>query len=145
MLTAQQVKDKARDLGFDLCGIAPVDSFPELDFLKEWLDKGYAGDMAWMARSASRRADVRQVVSDARCVIVTGTVSSGASLQGQAKISRYAWGDDYHDVLKKRLDALLAWMHEANEERRQGVPADAAPFAAASYVDTGPVPERVYA
>src|SRR6185436_2585323 len=52
-----------------------------------------------------------------------------------ARISRYAWGDDYHDVLKKRLDALLAWMRTASSES----------FAACAYVDTGPVQERVYA
>ena len=74
MLTSSSIKDQARDLGFDLCGIAPAESFPELSFLREWLDRGYAGDMGWMARSADRRADVRHVVPGARSVIVTGTL-----------------------------------------------------------------------
>ena len=54
---------------------------------------------------------------------------------GRAQIARYAWGDDYHDVIGARLDALLAWMREQSPE----------PFDARAYVDTGPVQERVYA
>src|SRR5687767_2465968 len=141
MVDAASLKEKAVSLGFDLCGIAPVDEFPELSFLQEWLAKGYAGEMAWMARTAERRADVRQVVAGARSVIVTGTLYntdrpySDALPLDAARISRYAWGDDYHDVLGGRLEALLAWMREASPER----------FDARAYVDTGPVQERVYA
>jgi epoxyqueuosine reductase len=141
VLTPQTIREKARELGFDLCGIAAADSHPELAFLKEWLARGYAADMAWMGRSAERRADVREVVPGARSVIVTGTLYntdrpySGELAADRAAISRYAWGDDYHDVLKRRLEALLAWM-------RQESPAA---FEARSYVDTGPVQERVYA
>ena len=54
--------------------MAPVDDFPELAFLREWLDRGYAGEMAWMARTADRRRDVRAVLPQARSVIVTGTL-----------------------------------------------------------------------
>lgn len=141
MITAATIKKKASDLGFDLCGIAPVDSFSELSFLHEWLDRGYAGEMAWMRRSADRRADVRHVLPEAQSVIVTGTLYntdrpySDDLPEDVARISRYAWGDDYHDVLKKRLDALLAWMRQESEQ----------PFEARGYVDTGPVQERVYA
>jgi len=71
MLTAAQIKAKSIELGFDLCGIAPADSFPELEFLDEWLARGYAGDMSYLSRSAERRADVRAVVPGARSVIVT--------------------------------------------------------------------------
>ena len=141
MIPTSRIKAKARELGFDLCGVAPADSFPELSFLQEWLDRGYAGSMAWMARNADRRADVRAVVPGARSVIATGTIYntdrpySQELPPGVARISRYAWGDDYHDVLKARLDALLAWMRTESAEA----------FAAAAYVDTGPVQERVYA
>jgi epoxyqueuosine reductase len=141
VLTASSIKAKALELGFDLCGVAAADSFPELAFLREWLDRGYAGEMAYMARSADRRADVRAVVPGARSVIVTGaiynTVSPYASAPADdvALISRYAWGDDYHDVLKTRLDTLVAWMRRESPE----------PFDARAYVDTGPVQERVYA
>src|SRR5690349_15456535 len=74
MLTAERIKARALELGFDLCGIAPADSFPELTFLQEWIAKGYAGDMAYMSRSADRRADVRNVVPGARSVVVMGTI-----------------------------------------------------------------------
>ena len=139
VLTAYAVKSKAQELGFDLCGIAPADNFPELTFLDDWLARGYAGEMAWMPRSADRRADVRNVVPGARSVIVTATIYSTASASTddatRASIARYARGDDYHDVLKRRLDALVVWMRSASPE----------PFDARAYVDTGPVQERVYA
>jgi epoxyqueuosine reductase len=155
MLTAERIKAKARELGFDLCGIAPADNFPELAYLEEWLARGYAGDMAYMSRSAARRADVRNVVPGARSVIVTGTIynTKMGSDPGDgptqplesphhrgltpsvAAIARYALGDDYHDVLKTRLDSLSAWMRTESP----------APFDARAYVDTGPVQERVYA
>ena len=153
MLTAERIKARARELGFDLCGIAPADNFPELAYLEEWLARGYAGEMAYMSRSADRRADVRNVVPGARSVIVTGTIyntgsepadkptqpSESPHHQGltpdRANLARYALGDDYHDVLKRRLDALLAWMRAEAPE----------PFDARAYVDTGPVQERVYA
>jgi epoxyqueuosine reductase len=145
MITAAGVKSQARALGFDLCGIAPVDDFPELAFLREWLAKGYAGEMAWMTRTADRRADVREVVPGARSVIVTATLYNtdrpyaDAQPHDVARVSRYAWGDDYHDVIKARLDALLEWMRSAAD-----APFDT-PFEARAYVDTGPVQERVYA
>lgn len=142
VLTSSTIKLKAQELGFDLCGVAPANDFPELAFLGEWLARGYAGEMAYMARSADRRADVRAVVPGARSVVVTGTVyntvppyASDEPRPDVARISRYAWGDDYHDVLKKRLEALLAWMHAESP----------ASFDARAYVDTGPVQERVYA
>jgi epoxyqueuosine reductase len=141
VLTASVIKSKARDLGFDLCGIAPAESFPELTFLSEWLRRGYAGTMSWMNRTARVRADARKIVSGARSVIVTGTLYntdrpySGELPADVAQIARYAWGDDYHDVVGKRLEALLAWMREASGE----------PFEARAYVDTGPIQERVYA
>ena len=170
MIAAEQIKAKASELGFDLCGIAAADNFPELAYLEEWLARGYAGDMAYMSRSAERRADVRNVVPGARTVIVTGTIYNTEQVRlkpdptddcrriqagsedrpetgehhrwgppsggpSDAVIARYALGDDYHDVLKARLEALLAWMRAESP----------APFDARAYVDTGPVQERVYA
>jgi epoxyqueuosine reductase len=141
LITTSTLKAKARELGFDLCGVSPAESFPELLFLREWIERGYSGEMSWLPRSADRRSDVRQVLPGARCVIVTATLYntdrpySQELPPGTAKISRYAWGDDYHDVLKRRLDALLAWMRAETSD----------PFEARAYVDTGPVQERVYA
>ncbi len=142
MLTASAIKARARELGFDLCGIAPAASHPELGFFREWLDRGYAAEMGYLARSADKRADVRAVLPSARTVIVTATIyntdrpySTECADSGRAHVARYAWGDDYHDVLQGRLDALLAWMRIASPD----------PFEARAYVDTGPVQERVYA
>jgi len=141
-VTASDVKAKARALGFDLCGIAPAADHPELTFYREWLDRGYAGEMAYLHRTADRRADVRRVVPSAQTVIVTGTLyntdrpySTECADRGRAQIARYAWGDDYHDVIGGRLESLLSWMREQSPE----------PFEARAYVDTGPVQERVYA
>ena len=121
---------------------APVGDFPELTFFREWLERGYAGDMAYLHRSAEKRADVRNVVPAAQSVIVTATnyhtdrpYSTESADPNRAEIARYAWGDDYHDVIGRRLDALVAWMREVADE----------PFDARAYVDTGPVQERVYA
>src|SRR5947209_5626948 len=142
MLTSESVKSKARELGFDVCGIAPASDHPELKFFSEWLAHGYAGSMAYLSRSAERRSDVRQILPSAQSVIVTGTLYNTDrpySLEcpdpDRAHIARYAWGDDYHDVLGARLDALLAWMRDTHP----------GPFEARPYVDTGPIQERVYA
>jgi epoxyqueuosine reductase len=140
-VTSERIKEKARELGFDLCGVAAAERYPELGFFDEWLARGFAADMHWLPRSAEKRADVRNVLPGARSVIVTGTLYntdrpySNELPPATARLSRYAWGDDYHDVLKRRLDALLAWMRSASEQ----------PFEARAYVDTGPVQERVYA
>src|SRR5258708_2991961 len=141
-LSASSIKSEARRLGFDLCGVAPAADLPELAFFETWLARGYAGEMTYLQRSAERRADVRRVLPSAPSVIVLGTVdnterpdSTEANEVGRAGIARYAWGDDYHDVIGRRMDALLAWMREASPE----------PFEALAYVDTGPVQERVYA
>src|SRR5215217_5640515 len=141
-MTSSEIKAHARSLGFDRCGVAAAADHPELAFYREWLDRGYAGEMTYLQRTADRRADVRQVVPTAQTVIVTATVyntdrpySTECADPNRAHIARYAWGDDYHDVVGGRLASLLAWMREQSAE----------PFDARAYVDTGPVQERVYA
>jgi len=141
-LTAVRVKTRARELGFGACGIAPAGDLPELTFFQEWVSRGFAGSMAYLARSADRRTDARRVLPTARTVISTATVyntprpySTESNDGSRALIARYAWGEDYHDVVRSRLDALLLWMREESPE----------PFEARVYVDTGPVQERVYA
>ena len=142
MLVSASIKSKARELGFDACGIAPAAAHPELAFFSEWIARGYAGSMDYLARSSDRRADVRNVMASARTVIATATVyntdrpySTECADPSRAQIARYAWGDDYHEVIDTRLAMLLAWMREESPE----------PFDARAYVDTGPVQERVYA
>ena len=142
MVSSAAIKTRAREVGFDLCGVAPAADHPELKFYREWLARGYAGEMAYLHRSADRRADVRNVVPAAQTVVVTGTLyntdrpySTECGDPDRAQIARYAWGDDYHDVIGARLESLLAWMRQQSPE----------PFEARAYVDTGPVQERVYA
>ena len=139
------VCEMARELGFDLCGVAPAEAFEELAHYSEWLERGYAGEMDYL-RDA-RRADPRQVLDGARSLIVVALNYNSAqpySTQQAAVpgedlprgwISRYAWGDDYHEVLREKLNALVARMHDEWPE----------PFEARAYVDTGPIVERVAA
>ena len=141
-ISSECIKDRARELGFDLCGVAPAHAFPELAFFRQWIDRGYAGTMGYLPRSAERRSDVRKVLPSAKTVIVTGTLyNAGHSYSierndpTRAEVARYAWSRDYHHVLGDRLNMLLAWMHEQHPD----------PFDARAYVDTGPVQERVYA
>ena len=140
-LTSDRIKATARELGFDVCGVAAADSYPELSFLREWLDKGYAGEMGWLAQSVELRSDARQVLPGARSVIMTGTLYntdrpySQDLPAGAARVSRHAWGEDYHRVLWARHNRLVDWMREASPE----------PFETSALVDSGPVQERVYA
>jgi epoxyqueuosine reductase len=139
---AEDIKAQAQRLGFHVCGVAPVADHRELTFMREWLARGHAGEMHYLHRTAERREDVRRVMPSARSVVCLGTVyntdrpySTEIADTSHALVARYAWGDDYHEVIRQRMDALVAWMRE-----RSGVD-----FEARAYVDTGPVQERVYA
>ena len=138
-MTSASIKAQARSLGFDLAGIAPATSFPELHRLDEWLARGYAGEMTYLENSAETRRDIRHFLPSARSVIVTGTVyytdPPGAAPEGHAKIARYAWGEDYHVVLAERLEQLVTWMRAQTAE----------PFDARVFVDKHHVQERVFA
>jgi epoxyqueuosine reductase len=141
-VTSAEIKARAAELGFALCGIAPVEPFKELAALRGWLDRGFAGEMQYLQRTADRRADVRAIMPSVRSVISLATAyntdrpySTEVADPGAAMIARYAWGEDYHDVVEQRMQALVDWMHA-----RGGTP-----FETRAYVDTGPVQERVYA
>ena len=100
-MTSEEIKARARALGFDLCGVAPAADHPELAFFREWLDRGYGGTMTYLHRSAKKRLDIRNAEPSARTVIVTGTLyntdrpySTEIADRDRARIARYAWGDD---------------------------------------------------
>jgi epoxyqueuosine reductase len=142
MISSDQLKRRASELGFDLCGVAPADNFPELQRLAQWIANGHHAGMEYMARTADRRRDVRHVLPAAKSVISVGMIynvdrpySTQLADSGNALIARYAWGDDYHEVMREPLEALERWLHE-----QSGVPVETR-----VYVDTGPVQERVYA
>jgi epoxyqueuosine reductase len=135
---SERVRAACRGLGFDAVGIAPAEPPPHAGFLREWLARGYAGEMAWIARRAAEREDPRRVLAGARSVVVVGLVydrdppaSEAPGGAPQGRVARYAGGSDYHDVLLERLRAL---------EREIGSLAPGA--RTRSYVDTGPVLER---
>jgi epoxyqueuosine reductase len=136
----------ARAAGFDLCGIAPAVEFPELAHLSEWLERGYAGEMRYL--QDARRHSPELAMHGARSVIVCALNYNTAlppSTEPPAKatpqsgprgwISRYAWGDDYHNVLGEKLETMI--------QKLRGEFAE--PFEARAYVDTGPIIERVAA
>ncbi len=141
MLTAATVKARARELGFDVCGVAPAEPFDGLDRLAEWIDLGRHADMAWLERSLEKRRDPRLVLDGARaivsCAVVYNTDQpySNTLPSGQAAIARYAWGDDYHVVVERRLEALETWMREQGGEGA----------GSRRYVDTGPLSEKAIA
>lgn len=98
--------------------------------------------MGYLPRTARKREDVRNVLPSARSVVVTGTLYNADRPNSveitdpeEAIVSRYAWGDDYHGVVGRRLERLLAWMRSVH----------GAPFDALACVDTGPVHERTHA
>ncbi|MCX6543266.1 MAG: tRNA epoxyqueuosine(34) reductase QueG [Acidobacteria bacterium] len=141
-MTSAQIKARATELGFDLCGVAPVGDFPELGYLPSWLAEGRAGRMTYLNRTARRRADVRQWQPSARSVIVVACLyntdrpySTEIADHGVALIARYASGSDYHRLMTERLNDLLNWLTAASSVA----------FDARVSVDTGPVQERVYA
>jgi epoxyqueuosine reductase len=137
VIDAEETKGLALALGFDRAGVAPARPGPHASFLGEWLARGYGGEMAWMARRPDVRADPRAALPGARSVVAVALVYDPATpaLDGPVaagRVARYAGGDDYHDVMGERLEALGAAL-----EARAG-----APVAWRAYVDTGPVLER---
>jgi epoxyqueuosine reductase len=137
-LTAR-VKTKALELGFARVGIARAEPLTgEGSRLREWLARGYQGSMHWMERSVEKRIDPGRVLPGARSVIAVAlnyyTPIPHDARPGTGKISRYAWGDDYHDIVGEKLEQICAWL-------RQEFPG----CSVRPYVDTGPVMDKVWA
>ncbi|MFI5402723.1 MAG: tRNA epoxyqueuosine(34) reductase QueG [Planctomycetota bacterium] len=125
------VKAAARKCGFDLCGVARAVPGEEDARLKEWLAKGYHGDMKYM----ERRRDVRELLPGCRSVLALGVnYYVGREHPEGPRVSRYAWGEDYHRVLGRMLDAFLVVL-------KKGAPGDR--FHACC--DTSPVLEKAWA
>lgn len=116
-LLSRKIKERAKALGFDMVAIVRAGVLEsERERLQEWLKRGLHGEMRWMERDPLQRTDPRLVLSNARSVVVVAlnyyTPHEHASDPAAGKISRYAWGDDYHDVVGGRLKSLLAWIKE---------------------------------
>ncbi len=139
----------ASNLGFDACRIARCERPRHADEFRAWLRDGAAGEMQWMERSEEKRIDPQLVLPGARAVIVlalnyfqgveagvspafSGSAAGTAATTPKGRIARYAWGDDYHEVIEKKLAAIDRMLREYGGIQK-------------CYVDTGPVLERDYA
>jgi len=136
---SERTKALALAVGFDLAGIADAVPRLETEFLRDWLARGFGGEMAYLARRVEERVDPRRVLDGARSIVAVGLLYdpelAAVDSPNTAAIARYAGGDDYHGVMLDRLRAL---------ESGLAAMADA-PIASRAYVDTGPVQERVFA
>jgi epoxyqueuosine reductase len=127
---ATLIKAQAYALGFDLAGITDLGPAPTAPAFDEWLTRGYAGEMAYMTRTAAKRRDSRLPIDGATRAIVVAMNYGGKEPSGP--VARYARGDDYHDVMLDRLQQLHRWIDEQVGQ----------PVAGKAYVDTGPLLER---
>ncbi|MEO8435494.1 MAG: tRNA epoxyqueuosine(34) reductase QueG [Pyrinomonadaceae bacterium] len=112
---SEQIKTRARELGFSKIGIVGAEPLPAARRrLQEWLRLGYQGEMAWMARDPEQRTDPQKILPQARSVVVVALnyyrPEQHVDDPITGKVSRYAWGDDYHDVVGEKLRALLEWI-----------------------------------
>jgi len=160
------VKRAADKAGFDLAGVAPAADAAELQHFPQWIAAGHAGEMKYMAalddRGDLKRGSLHRVAPWARSVVVCAinyNTANPYSTEGHEPsrgwISRYAWSrEDYHDAVRRRLKRVEAALHQAMAQpaalhpavRHQDLPAELQPaLITRSYVDTGPIVERVYA
>ena len=136
--SSSSVKSAAHALGFELAGIAPIGPFTETNYYAEWLERGYAGEMKYLERQKTAKLDPHSLLPGARSVIVCAMNYNTAQPYTKfdrlrAWISRYAWGQDYHETLKRKLEELAEWIQQNSLGQTK------------CYVDTGPLLERVYA
>lgn len=135
----QYIKAKSKEIGFDLCGFAKAEPLSiEFEHYKEWLSLGYAANMHYLHRNLEKRKDPREILPTAKTIIVLGhnykTPFDYANCNKKSGlIARYAWGDDYHEVLKAKARKLIELLQEKAE------------FEYKIYVDTGSVLERAWA
>ncbi len=134
-----QIKEKALEIGFDKVGIAKAETLvTEGEHLKEWLEMGYQGEMKWLEREPEKRSDPTILFPGAKSIVVLAmnyyTPHEHEEDNKKGKISRYAWGDDYHDVVKEKLRALFNWITEEIPEAKGKV-----------CVDTAPIMDKVWA
>jgi epoxyqueuosine reductase len=144
-----QIVTLARELGFDLCRFARADAPEHAAEFRDWLDRGESGEMNYLIRNAEKRCDPQQVLPGGKTVVVlalnyfqgrpvAAPVSPANSAAGTAattpggRIARYAWGDDYHKLIEKKLAVLDHFLRQHGGSQKY-------------YVDTGPMLERDHA
>lgn len=136
-----RIKTAAQQLGFDLVGISPVRLPPHGESFGAWLRDGFAGELGYMSRTEALRRDPRVLVPWAQSIISVGMnyltpyARPQSAMGAEGWISRYAWGDDYHELIKARLEQLLDRIRALCGE----------PVEGRAFVDSGPVLERDFA
>jgi epoxyqueuosine reductase len=141
----EDLRVEASRLGFQCTGISGPEDSEQIDFFRSWIEQEYHGEMAYLGRpdSVNRRADLRKSMEDVRSVIVVSQDyfqpdSPGVPMDpARGVVARFARGEDYHDLMKSRLQELLDWLRR--EARRKKLAAEVRGFP---YVDTGPILER---
>ena len=138
-ITNEIVHHKAVTLGFDLVGFSKAELLnEEIDNLESWLDKNFHSGMSYMERNLEKRRDISLILEGAKSVISLGMnyyhESEFSNSPEFGKVSRYAWGKDYHLIMWEKLDELITELKEIDPK-----------FGAKSYVDTGPVLDKVWA
>ena len=136
---ANSIKAKSYDLGFQKVGITKAVSISEeKEKLETWLSRGHHGTMSWLAERKHERGDIFTYFPDVKSVISLGmnyyTGYGQNELNSENKFSNYAWGEDYHDILKLRLYKLLNWL-KIEIPNLNGI----------ACVDTSPVMDKVWA
>lgn len=133
----EEIKNKGRDIGFHKIGIAnPHIAYQDnaVSNLQGWLSSGYQADMTWMDNP--KRFDITQCMPDIQSVITVAlnyyTPHQHSSNSRYGKVSRYAWGKDYHKVLSQKLKLFCKWLNNRG-------------IKTTCYVDTGPIQEKVWA
>jgi len=138
-ITNEIVIEKAKQVGFGLIGFAKANILEkESEHLKQWLDKNYQAGMDYMNKNFEKRKDVKQILPNAKSVISLGlnyyTPDSYSKDKLIGKVSRYAWGKDYHLIIWAKLDELEEELKQIDDN-----------FESISYVDTGPVMDKAWA
>ncbi len=139
-LLSQSIKARAGELGFGPVGIADAARSRHMDLYRGWIERGAHGEMAYLARpgSVARREDLQRTLEGVRSVVVVADQYFQEDPAGvpddpsRGVIARYARGDDYHDVMKRRLEELLTWIQSEVD----------IPIEGRVYIDTGPILER---
>lgn len=142
MNTAEIIKEKAIALGFDLVNIIPIAPSQTIDIYAQWLTQGYAGQMEYLHKHFEKKQDPRKVMPETLSLISLVINYHTLSLSeekttnpAQGRISSYAWGTDYHLIVREKLEQLRLFIEQILHDQRQS----------RVYVDTGPILEREYA
>ncbi|MBX3009113.1 MAG: tRNA epoxyqueuosine(34) reductase QueG [Melioribacteraceae bacterium] len=139
MITNEIVIKKAAELGFDLVGFAKIEPIEnEIENLNRWLNNGYHASMEYMIKNLEKRSNPKLLLDNAKSIISLGlnyyTDHLHKTEDNYGKVSRYAWGKDYHLVIWEKLALLEGYLKELDPQ-----------FQSKSYVDTGPVMDKVWA